>query len=71
MEIEEAIKQLVESESFRQAARTDGKLRVFASRLNRGIIKSGAAVDMLVKFGYEVHIKGPRRIEFKEINKGR
>lgn len=62
MTIDEAVKQLISSEEFKLDAREDAKLRVFLGRYNKGEIKNGAAIDMLLKYGYTVEVKGRKKI---------
>lgn len=57
MNIKQGIKQVMESEAFKEAARKDARLRVFLGRYNKGEIKNGAAIELLLKFGYKVSVK--------------
>lgn len=56
MTIKSAISQLIESERFRNKAKTDAKLRVFKGRFIGGKIRPGSAVQMLTKFGYRIEV---------------
>ncbi len=56
MTIKQAVRQLINSEAFKLEARKDAKLRVFLGRYNKGEIKNGAAIEVLLKFGYKVDV---------------
>ena len=56
MTIKSAISQVIESERFREKAKTDAKLRVFKGRFISGKIKPGAAIQILTKFGYRIEV---------------
>lgn len=60
MTIEKALQTLLESEQFKLDARQDSNLRVFQSRQRKGQIKTGAAVEMLIRYGYTVDVKKGR-----------
>ncbi len=60
MTIQEAVNHLLQSDSFKEEARQDSKLRVFLGRWNRQKIKNGAAIEVLLKFGYKVEVKNPK-----------
>lgn len=57
MTIEKALQTLLESENFKADARQDAKLRMFQSRHRKGEIKTGAAVEMLIRYGYTVDVR--------------
>jgi len=54
MTIDQAIINLLQSGEFKQAAKTNATLRSIASRYNNGTLKSGAKVEVLLQFGYEI-----------------
>jgi hypothetical protein len=56
MTIEKAIKDLLQSDGFKQAAKNDAKLRVYAGRIKKEGVKNGAAIDLLLMFGYKVDV---------------
>jgi len=60
MEVNKALKDLLNSETFKQQAKEknkDGsKLRMFVTRYQRGEVSTGAAVTLLEKFGYKVDV---------------
>lgn len=57
MTINQAIRQVIESQRFKEESRKDAKLRVFLGRYIKGEVKNGAATELLMKFGYKVDIK--------------
>ncbi len=57
MTINQAIRQIIASEPFKEKAKKDAKLRVFLGRFLKGEIKNGSAIEVLLKFGYKVEIK--------------
>lgn len=57
MTIQKAINDLIQSVAFKEAARTDAKLRVFLGRLRKQEIKTGAMVDLLIRFGYKIEVR--------------
>lgn len=61
MTIKQAIQELMKSDNFLEKCRTDAKLRVFRQRYNAGMIKNGAAVNLLLTYGYKIDvIKGKK-----------
>jgi hypothetical protein len=67
MTIEEAMAKLFTSEEFKQDAKDQTSLRMFASRYNHGNVGPGACVDLLIKYGYTVKIvKGNKIITKKK-----
>lgn len=58
MTIKKAISELMASEPFLEDSRKDAKLRVFKQRYNEGKIKNGAAVGILLHYGYKVEVTG-------------
>lgn len=58
MTIEEAFKQLAQSTEFKEIAKIKdpkgGKYRSYLSRYNKGELKAGAIVEILIANGYEV-----------------
>jgi hypothetical protein len=52
--IQEALKQMVDSQDFKEAQKLDSGLRVYAGRIRKGTFTGGAAVKMLEAFGYKV-----------------
>lgn len=61
MNIESALKELINSESFKSAAKKDAKLRVFLSRYYKGCVRYGASVELLIRFGYTININKIKR----------
>lgn len=63
MTIHQAVMHLIGSESFQQKAKqrnTEGsKYRMFLKRFLDGMLKNGAAVDMLQAHGYDVNVDPP------------
>ena len=61
MTIEEALKHLIASEAFKHEAKQKDKrgssLRKWLSRYNKGELRTGGAVDLLLEFGYKVVVK--------------
>jgi hypothetical protein len=61
MTIQQAIDQLINSESFKEKAKEQNaegsKYRMFLARYKKKELKNGAAVDMLLQHGYDVSIK--------------
>jgi hypothetical protein len=55
--IYQALEKLIDSEQFKIDARKDSSLRVFTLRFKKGEIKNGAAVEMLIRYGYTIHVK--------------
>ena len=51
MTIDEAIKQLFESNEFKQAAKKKSSYRVAMLRFNTNELKSGAKVELLLELG--------------------
>ena len=64
MKINKAVEDLLNSSSFKEKAKEKnkdgGRLRMFVTRYQRGEIKTGTAVSLLEKFGYEVEVS-PRK----------
>ena len=57
--IKEALRQMVESQEFREAQKIDSGLRVYAGRIRKGTFSGGAAVKMLEAFGYKIIVLEP------------
>jgi hypothetical protein len=61
MNIENAVKSLLDSESFRDKAKEKnkegGRLRMFVTRYQRGEVSTGSAVQLLENFGYQIEVK--------------
>ena len=61
MTIEEAFEMVISSASFKDTAKVKdkkgGHYRLLRSRYNRGKLKYGAMVDILIEFDYKVSIK--------------
>lgn len=66
MTIDEAVKQLFESEEFKNAAKTKSTLRSLLMRFNNNELKSGAKVGLLLQFGYKIEAKKPRILKYKK-----
>jgi hypothetical protein len=56
MTLDEAIGELLESETFKEAAKQDAKLRVYAGRIKKGGVKNNAAIILLQQFGYKIEV---------------
>jgi hypothetical protein len=56
MTIQEALKQMVDSERFRELAKVDAGLRVYAGRIRNDRFSDGAAVRLLQSFGYKINV---------------
>jgi len=58
MTLDQAFKEFLASEEFKEIAKQNtsigGKYRVYNLRYNRGELKSGAIVEILLANGYEV-----------------
>lgn len=58
MTLEQAFEQFVSSEEYKEIAKQNtadgGKYRVYLSRYNRGELKAGAIVEILIANGYTV-----------------
>jgi hypothetical protein len=58
MTLNEAFLELIRSEAFREKAKNNdalgGKYRLYISRFNKGELRAGAIVEILVANGYEV-----------------
>ncbi|MBN8860419.1 MAG: hypothetical protein J0H29_18660 [Sphingobacteriales bacterium] len=58
MTLEQAFKEFLTSEEYKGVAKQNtalgGKYRVYLTRYNRGELKSGAIVEILLANGYEV-----------------
>lgn len=58
MTLEQAFKEFLTSEEYKEVAKQNtalgGKYRVYFTRYNRGELKSGAIVEILLANGYEV-----------------
>ena len=63
MTIKEAIKKLLDSDKFQEDSRTDARLRVFRQRYNAGEIKNGAAVNLLINYGYKIEAMEGKRVK--------
>jgi hypothetical protein len=61
MTIEKAIEHLVISTQFREDAKHDAKLRVFLGRHRKGEIRNGAAIELLLKYGYKISATMPKK----------
>lgn len=64
MELNEAIEMLINSDAFKAKAKQKnaegGKYRMFLTRYNKGELKTGAAIDLLIEHGYRLDIKKPK-----------
>lgn len=56
MTIDEAVKELLQSEDFKNAARQDAKLRVYAGRIKKEGVKTSAAIELLQQFNYTIEV---------------
>lgn len=65
MTIEEAVKDLLQSEEFHQACQNTPYLRNQLSRFKRGELKAGSMVQLLTRFGYKIEAKKPRILKYK------
>lgn len=66
MTIEEAIKDLFESEKFINEAKTNSTFRSSLARYRTGELKTQAMVDLLLKFGYIITVtKGKKKAKKK------
>lgn len=61
-----AVEELIDSEDFKRQAKTDSNLRVFKTRFNKGELKNGAMVDLLINFGYTIEVKGGKKVVSKK-----
>ncbi len=61
MTINKAMAELVNSEGFKLAARKDSRLRTYLVRYNRGELKTGATVELLLEFGYTITATKPKK----------
>lgn len=61
MTIQQAVKHLINSDSFKDVSKqknaVGGKYRMFETRFKRKELKNGAAIDFLLEHGYIVEIK--------------
>lgn len=61
MTLDQAFTQFIKSQDFKDIARQKdtlgGKYRVYLLRFNKGELKSGAIVDVLLANGYEISAK--------------
>jgi len=60
MTIEKAVEDLLNSEEFKADARQDAKLRVFIGRYRKGTVGNGAAIELLLRYGYTIEVKKKR-----------
>jgi hypothetical protein len=60
MNIERAILEVIETEKFKEAAKTNATLRVFLSRFRKGNIRNSSAIELLEKYGYVVSVHRKR-----------
>lgn len=65
MTIDEAIKQLFESNEFKEAAKTSAYLRTLLSRQNSNTLKMAAKIEVLLRFDYKIDAKRPRILKYK------
>lgn len=56
MTLQNALNQLIASEEFKAAARTDAKLRVYKRRILAGALAYDTAIPLLLRFGYSLKI---------------
>ena len=60
MKVDKALENLIKSNVFREKAKEKskdgGNLRMFLTRYQRGEVKTGAAITMLEKFGYQIEV---------------
>jgi hypothetical protein len=65
MTLNEAFEELIQSEAFRNKAKINdalgGKYRMYISRFNKGELKAGAIVEILLANGYEVKANKARK----------
>lgn len=65
MNLKEAIKHLIDSESFKDKAKQKnaigGKYRMFITRYKNGELKNGAAIDFLIEHGYSIKVNVPKK----------
>ncbi len=65
MKLQDAIQDLINSDAFKNKAKQKnaegGKYRMFLTRYNKGELKTGAAVDLLIENGYQIEIKKPKK----------
>lgn len=52
MTLQEALKELFESDTFKEAAKDDSNLRVYLLRSRRGELMETSAKRLLLRFGY-------------------
>lgn len=67
MNIEQAMNDLVNRSDFRRDAAKIGALRTFRRRYTRGEMKNGAAIDMLIRYGYRIDVKKPKHVHKSRI----
>lgn len=53
--IQEALKQMIESERFKALARIDPATRVYSGRIRKGKLSGGAAIRLLEDFGFKIY----------------
>ena len=63
MTIEQATKQLIESDDFKASAKipSNAKLRVYLSRYKKGTLSECGCMELLKDFGYEIEAKKVRK----------
>lgn len=54
--IQEALTEMVESKKFKDLAKVDAGLRVYAGRIKKGKFSDGAAVRLLEAFGFKIYV---------------
>lgn len=62
MTMEQAMQHLVESDAFKDASKTDARLRVMLGRHKAGELKEAAKIALLKRFGYTITttVKAPK-----------
>jgi hypothetical protein len=61
MTIDEAVLKLINSDSFKEKARHEAKLRVYLGRINKGTANKMIKIDLLEAFGYAINVKTPSK----------
>ncbi|HSY60333.1 MAG TPA: hypothetical protein VK796_00600 [Cytophaga sp.] len=56
MTIDEAVKDLFQLKEFKEAAKQSAYLRTVLSRDNKGVLKTAAKLELLIKFGYVIKV---------------
>ncbi|MGN6267483.1 MAG: hypothetical protein ACTHM5_17530 [Ginsengibacter sp.] len=70
MTLEEAFKDFIQSDNYREVAKAGSSLgskyRMYLSRFNAGKLKSGAIVELLIANGYEVKANKVKKVNLEK-----